>query len=150
MFVGSFEHQVDTKGRMRIPASFRKLFESDNVVAVKGSNHCIYIYEQSMLDKDLQGYLGATFANEDPRAGKVRRLISASAVSIQQDAQSRFTIGAKLKEFAGINKDVVFLGNGNRIELWSKENWDKYVDGADDDYDELLLSLVRKDGGSVQ
>ena len=144
MFLGCYSHQVDAKGRMRIPAQFRKSFDGDDVVAVKGSDKCIYIYTLDKLEEDLSGYVASTFANENREAGRIRRLISASSYPITQDSQDRFTISADLKKYAGITKDVVFLGNGNRIELWSKENWDEYSDGGDETYDDLLLALVPK------
>lgn len=144
MFLGSFEHQVDQKGRMRLPASFRSEMKGDDIVAVQGANRAIYIYAKSDLQEELSEYEKVNFADSDKTHGMVMRLISASAHQIAEDNQGRFTLTQKLRTFANIRKDIVFIGSDKRIELWDKENWENYSSCNDEDFDSLLLKLTPK------
>ncbi|MCI8728281.1 MAG: cell division/cell wall cluster transcriptional repressor MraZ [Clostridia bacterium] len=147
MFLGSFEHQVDQKGRMRLPASFRSEMKGDDIVAVQGANRAIYIYSTVDLNEELSEYEKVGFADSDKTHGMVMRLISASAHKISEDNQGRFTLTQRLRAFANIRKDIVFIGSGKRIELWDKENWENYSNCNDEDFDSLLLKLTPKKKG---
>jgi len=147
MFLGSFEHQVDQKGRMRLPASFRSEMKGDDIVAVQGANRAIYIYSTADLNEELSEYEKVGFADSDKTHCIVMRLISASAHKISEDNQGRFTLTQRLRAFANIRKDIVFIGSGKRIELWDKENWENYSNCNDEDFDSLLLKLTPKKKG---
>ena len=108
MFLGSFEHQVDQKGRMRLPASFRSEMKGDDIVAVQGANRAIYIYSTADLNEELSEYEKVGFADSDKTHGMVMRLISASAHKISEDNQGRFTLTQRLRAFANIRKEIVF------------------------------------------
>lgn len=150
MFLGSFEHQVDQKGRMRLPASFRNEMKGDDIVAVQGANRAIYIYAKADLYEELSEYEKVGFADSDKTHGMVMRLISSSAHQITEDNQGRFTLTQKLRTFANIRKDIVFIGSDKRIELWDKENWENYSSCNDEDFDSLLLKLTPKKKGDSE
>lgn len=132
---------------MRLPASFRSEMKGDDIVAVQGANRAIYIYSTVDLNEELSEYEKVGFADSDKTHGMVMRLISASAHKISEDNQGRFTLTQRLRAFANIRKDIVFIGSGKRIELWDKENWENYSNCNDEDFDSLLLKLTPKKKG---
>ena len=72
---------------------------------------------------------------------KPLRFLFSSAVEIEEDNQGRFLLPANLREFAGITKDVVFVGVGNRAELWSEDRWNKYCLDNEANFDEIISEL---------
>lgn len=123
MFYGSFNHSLDEKNRCRIPARLRKQLGEGTPVIVKGQDRCLYIYSERHI-KDMEEQLKN--ANAQQHQLKALRLFLASMYNIEEDKQKRFTLNNTLKEYANIEKEIVFVGVNGRIELWNKEAWDSY------------------------
>ena len=127
MFMGEFNHSIDAKGRIIVPAKFREELGEEFVVTL-GLDGCLFLYPNSeWLEfveqlKHLPGTL---------EARKLQRYFLAGAMTIEADKQGRMLIPARLREFAGLEKDVVFVGVLGKIEIWSKELWDKNNDIGD-------------------
>lgn len=120
MFMGEYNHTIDPKGRLIIPSKFREQL-GEEFVLTKGLDGCLSIYpmdEWEILEKQLRSL---PLTNKNARI--FSRFFVAGAASCELDKQGRILIPATLREFAGLEKDVVLTGNINRIEIWSKQKW---------------------------
>lgn len=138
MFKGEYNHTIDTKGRVIIPAKFRdKLGEA--FVITKGLDGCLYGYanEDWQVFEDKLSSLSIT--NKDSR--QFTRFFLAGAADCEVDKQGRILIPSVLREFAGLEKDVVLVGVSRRIEIWSKEKWSEITAQYDDNMDEIAANL---------
>ena len=136
MFMGEYNHTVDAKGRLIVPSKFREQL-GDEFVVTKGLDGCLFVYENTewkILEEKLKK-LPLTNAN----ARKINRFFLAGAALCEVDKQGRILLPAVLREFAGIEKDAVMVGVGNRIEIWSKESW--MSANVYDDMDEIAESM---------
>lgn len=128
MFMGEFNHSVDAKGRIIIPSKFRDDLGEEFVLTL-GLDGCLFAYPisewQIFVDK-LKTLPGTKEARQ------LQRYFMAGAAACEADKQGRILIPAKLRESAGLEKDIVFVGVLNKIEIWSKERWDK-----NNDYDDV-------------
>lgn len=136
MFMGEYNHTVDAKGRLIVPSKFREQL-GDEFVVTKGLDGCLFVYENTewkILEEKLKA-LPLTNAN----ARKITRFFLAGATLCEVDKQGRILLPAVLREFAGIEKDAVMVGVGNRIEIWSKESWASA--NVYDDMDDIAESM---------
>ncbi|MGN0438945.1 MAG: division/cell wall cluster transcriptional repressor MraZ [Lachnospiraceae bacterium] len=132
-FKGEYSHSVDSKGRMIVPSKFREELGVSFVIA-RGMDRCINAYPKDEWEK-YTSWL-ETFPEINKNARKFTRAVFSSAFDCEIDNQGRINIPAKLREFAGITKDVTVIGFGNKVEIWSKEVYD-LEHSDDDDLDEL-------------
>ena len=124
MFMGEYNHTVDAKGRLIVPSKFREQLGEEFVVT-KGLDGCLFVYENTewkALEEKLHA-LPLTNAN----ARKFSRFFLAGASTCEVDKQGRILLPAVLREFADITKDVVLVGVGSRVEIWSRERWEGTV-----------------------
>ncbi|MCI8516285.1 MAG: division/cell wall cluster transcriptional repressor MraZ [Hungatella sp.] len=136
MFMGEYNHTVDAKGRLIVPSKFREQL-GDEFVVTKGLDGCLFVYENTewkILEEKLKA-LPLTNTN----ARKITRFFLAGATLCEVDKQGRILLPAVLREFAGIEKDAVMVGVGNRIEIWSKESWASA--NVYDDMDDIAESM---------
>ena len=120
MFMGEYSHTIDTKGRLIIPSKFRELL-GEEFVLTKGLDGCLSIYpmeEWKAFEEKLKA-LPLTKKN----ARTFSRFFVAGATTCELDKQGRILVPVTLREFAGLEKDVVLTGNITRIEIWSKQKW---------------------------
>ena len=139
MFKGVFEHQLDDKNRLRIPSRFKKELVGENGEKTysffRGMNKCICVMADDLLD-DTISCLSEEGISESSAAST---LFFGSIYSAEEDAQGRVVLPASLKKMAGIQKDVVTLGRGKRLEIWAAERYYEYIEGID--YDAELKKL---------
>ncbi|MCI5936556.1 MAG: division/cell wall cluster transcriptional repressor MraZ [Eubacterium sp.] len=127
MFMGTYEHGLDTKGRVIIPAKLRDELGESFVVTL-GLDGCLFAYPQDEWQVFINK-LNELPGNKEGR--KLLRHFSANAAACEVDKQGRVLIPAKLRQYAGLEKDVVFVGVLSKIEIWSKNRWED-CDGYDD------------------
>ncbi len=120
MFMGEYNHTIDAKGRLIIPSRFRELL-GEEFVLTKGLDGCLCIYPMEEWSAFEQKLRALPLTNKNART--FSRFFVAGATPCVLDNQGRILIPQTLREFAGLEKDVVLTGNLNRIELWSKEKW---------------------------
>lgn len=128
MFMGTFDHSIDTKGRVIVPAKFREAL-GDSFVVTLGLDGCLFVYpEEEWQDfvKQLKELPGSK------EARKLQRYFMAGAAPCDVDKQGRVLIPVGLREKAGLEKDIVFVGVMSKIEIWSKERWEE-----NDDFDNV-------------
>ena len=120
MFMGEYSHSIDTKGRLIIPAKFRELL-GEEFVLTKGLDGCLSIYPMDEWNAFEEKLKALPLTNKSART--FSRFFVAGAASCELDKQGRILVPATLREFAGLEKDVVLTGSLNRIEIWSKAKW---------------------------
>ena len=137
MFMSEYNHTVDAKGRLIIPSKFRDVLGEEFVVS-KGMDGCLFVYaneDWSVFQEKLTSLPSLTM--EEARL--FRRYFLSGAQYVTVDKQGRILMPQDLREFAGLEKDVVLAGVGERIEIWSKENWESM--DADKDMDDIASAM---------
>ena len=120
MFMGEYNHTIDAKGRLIIPSRFRELL-GEEFVLTRGLDGCLSIYPMDEWVAFEEKLRALPLTNKDART--FSRFFVAGATACQLDKQGRILVPQTLRQFAGLDKDVVLTGNLNRIEVWSKEKW---------------------------
>ena len=120
MFMGEYNHTIDAKGRLIIPSKFRELL-GEEFVLTKGLDGCLSIYPMDEWEAFETKLRALPLTNKNART--FSRFFVAGATTCELDKQGRILVPQTLREFAGLDKDVVLTGNLNRIEVWSKEKW---------------------------
>ena len=138
MFMSQYNHTIDAKGRVIIPAKLREKL-GDSFVITKGLDGCLYGYAEAEW-KSFEEKLGTLpITNRDSR--QFTRFFLAGAAECELDKQGRILIPAVLREFAGLEKDVVLVGVASKIEIWSKERWDEANETYEDNMDDIAKNL---------
>ncbi|MCI5071407.1 division/cell wall cluster transcriptional repressor MraZ [bacterium] len=125
MFRGQYEHTIDTKGRVSVPSNFRDLIQENysEALVLTRFNDCLVCYPQEEWDA-LEKKI-AQLPQLKPEVQVFQRFFLSGASNCQFDKQGRILIPAFLRQHAAIEKEVVFVGMLKKIELWSKDRWDK-------------------------
>lgn len=138
MFLGEYKHSLDSKNRLRLPAKFKKGFNSE-IVLTKGSDGCLFVLPKESFDSVFSK--ASTMPMFDSNVQRSLRLLFSSGAVIEEDNQGRFLLPQNLKSFACIDKDVVFVGVGSRVEIWSSEKWQAF--SSDSNFDNIVEELSR-------
>ncbi len=120
MFMGEYNHTIDNKGRSILPSKFRETLGEDFVLT-QGLDGCLFVYPNDEW-MNFVSQLKSLPGSKDAR--QLQRYFMAGAANCEVDKQGRFLIPSKLREQAGLEKDIVFVGVLSKIEIWSKERWD--------------------------
>lgn len=135
--MGEYSHTIDAKSRLIIPSRFRESL-GDVFVVTKGLDGCLFVFdnaEWTAFEEKLQKLPSLT----NPDVRKFIRFFMAGASEVEVDKQGRILIPASLKEFAALEKDVVLIGAGSRVEIWSKERYEGTV--SYDDMEEIAMHM---------
>ena len=125
MFDGSYPLRLDEKGRLRLPVRFREQVVGGMVIK-KGQERCVYGLTMARVAE--QSAAAAAMAPSDTAAARMRaRMSFGSMVEVEPDKTGRITIPANLREYAGLDRDVVVVGVDTRFEIWDAATWDAYV-----------------------
>lgn len=123
MFIGEYQATIDEKGRIAIPAKFRSQLKA-KIVVTRGLDNSLFLYTMDEWKKLAEKLASLPIATANTRA--FSRLMLAGAMDCEIDKQGRIILPGYLKEFAKIQKKLVFAGLYNRIEVWSEELWMTY------------------------
>lgn len=140
MLTGEYNHQLDAKNRMRIPAKLRKEL-GDEFFFAKGTDGCLFVYPKAEVEIILEKLKDITLG--DPRQRNVRAFLK-TILSVKEDDHGRLLLSPEMREHIGLekdDKDLVVCGAGTRVEIWSKKNFDSYFGEDDMDYDTLVKNL---------
>ncbi|MDP6127794.1 MAG: division/cell wall cluster transcriptional repressor MraZ [Dehalococcoidales bacterium] len=140
MFLGEFEYKIDEKGRVPIPPKFRRELK-DGVVLAAGPEKCIIAYSLVEWKK-----VAATLTSSTMAASKIRRLnraFFASAFNLSVDGQGRIALPIPLREYAGIEDELIIAGANTYLELWNKEQWDTEKEISREQAWQIIESLER-------
>lgn len=138
MFRGVAQLSLDSKGRLAIPAKYRDALVahcSGRLVITADPSKCLLLYPQPAWEPIEQKLNSLSSFN--PRTRSLQRLLVGNASDVEMDGAGRILVPGKLREFAGLDKDVVLVGQGAKFELWDEEKWNKEIDEA----------LMFKEGG---
>lgn len=139
MFIGEYQHTLDNKGRIIIPSKFREGLGYEFVMT-KGLDDCLFVYpkdEWKILEDKLKAL---PLTNRDARA--FIRFFFSGATECILDKQGRVVIPANLREHSKLEKDSVIIGVSTRIEIWSKDQWENYIDDDNLSYDIIAEKMA--------
>ena len=123
MLIGEYEHSLDSKGRLIMPAKIREDI-GDKFIITKGLDGCLFGFSQNEWNNFQEKLKTLPLTNKNAR--DFVRFFLSGAMECEIDKQGRFLISANLREYSELNKEVVITGVGTRIEIWDKDKWKKY------------------------
>ena len=138
MFIGEYQHNLDDKGRLAVPAKFRSSLKGGAVVT-KGLDSCLFLYPKKAwiaLSEKL-----SRMPISQARARAFSRLMLAGAMDVDFDSQGRISLPEYLRKFAGLEKKAIIAGLYDRLEIWDEDAWDKYKTGAEKNSAETAETL---------
>ncbi len=133
--IGEYHHKVDAKGRLSLPAKFRKDLSKDLVVTVDPQENCLYVFEPDDFNLWVQSFFeeDGGFNSRNQQHIAIRRELKSRAVDTEIDGSGRINVPANLRRWVEIDKDVVIIGNTGYFEIWDakrRESTKKTVDLA--------------------
>ena len=120
MFLGEFEHSIDDKGRVAIPARVREEL-GEGMVLTRGFDQCLQAFPRQIWQLLAQKVSSLSLGN--PEARNLRRMLFSNAAEVEVDRQGRILVPQNLREYAGLVEQVVITGMDTYFELWSSEHW---------------------------
>ncbi len=123
MFIGEYNHNLDDKGRLAIPAKFRTILKKGAVVT-KGLDNCLFLYSKEQFDIIAKKFAGLPIGSAKARA--FSRHMLAGAMDLEFDNQGRITLPEYLRNFSGLKKKIIVAGLYNHLEIWDEAAWNKY------------------------
>jgi len=142
MFLGQYEHTIDEKGRLIIPAKYREPL-GDNFIITYGLDVCLFVYSLEEWKTLAEKLKLLPLGQRDARAFK--RILFSRATNCTIDSQGRVIIMKYLRDYARIDKEVMIIGVSDRIEIWSKDIWQKYFDKIEDSYEDIAERVYEKE-----
>ncbi len=142
-FRGSYEYSVDEKGRVNVPAKFRKALNPDadeTFVVVRAPNNCLRAYPLDAWS-EFEDELDAR--PQTPQTLKLRRQLYASVSDSKLDSQGRISLTALQMQISGIDKKLILVGQGPYIELWDITRYEEFL-GDGDDFDEAFFQSAQE------
>lgn len=138
MFNGEYNHSVDSKGRLIIPKEFRDGLGTEFKIT-RGLDGCLFVFPLNEWASFEQKLRSLPLANSNAR--RLTRFFAAGATNCEPDQQGRILLPQTLREYAGLEKDVVITGMIERIEIWDKQKWSDY--NAEGDMDEIAEQMLQ-------
>lgn len=139
MFIGEYLYTLDNKGRINMPSKFREKL-GERFFITKGLDNSLFVFPESEWNVFENKLKQLPLTNKNARA--FVRLFFSGATECSLDKQGRVTIPQNVREFAELEKEVAIIGVSTRIEIWSKNNWDKYNDTANISYDDIAEQMA--------
>ena len=143
MFYGEYEHTIDRKGRLIIPAKFRQALKEHDVNALfltRGFDGCLFLFPESGWRDAENRFKQIPFTKAEGR--KFNRLFFSGAAEITLDRLGRLLMPKNLKEFAQIKQEIVVVGVSNRMEVWAKEQWQAFYEGSRQSFEEIAERVL--------
>ncbi len=138
MFIGEYSHNLDSKGRLAVPAKFRNMFKKGAVVT-KGLDNCLFLYPKEKWEDMAEKFANLPISQSKARA--FSRHMLAGAMDVDFDSQGRVSLPEYLRKFSGLKKKVVIAGVYDRLEIWDKQAWDKYKTRAEENSNDIAEEL---------
>lgn len=134
MFLGTHNPRLDEKNRVILPAKFREGL-AEGIVITKGQERCLYVFPQTEFTRIAEALQQAPMSSKTARA--YSRVFFASAHDETPDKQGRITIPARLREYAGLDRDLAVIGASNRVEIWNTTTWDDYLEASEEAFADI-------------
>lgn len=143
MFFGTFTPKLDDKGRLTLPAKFREEL-ADGLMVVKGQDRSLAVYPKAEFL--VRAKKAAEASRTNPKARAFVRNLAASADEQALDSQGRISVSVLHRNYAGLSKECVVIGNVDFIEIWDAASWEEYSAEHEEDFsdgdDEVLASFL--------
>ena len=143
MFYGEYEHWLDNKDRVIIPAKFREIFKENYVekfFVTRGLDRCLFVFTEESWKAQEKKFRELSFTKTEAR--QFNRLYFSGACEVVCDKQGRILIPTYLKSYAEIKEQVMIIGVSDRIEIWSKEKWDEFYNTNKGSFENLAEKLI--------
>lgn len=131
---GEFRLKVDGKGRVTLPAKFRKVLSSDLTVTRNPFDECVYAFEAPGFNQWVESVMSSAFPTRkanDRKQDAYHRALKSRARDVEVDSAGRIMLSADMREACGIDKDVVIVGNGSRFEIWDAQRYEDELASVD-------------------
>lgn len=138
MFIGEYNHNLDDKGRLAIPAKFRAVLKKGAVVT-KGLDNCLFLYSKEQFQKIAQKFASLPISQAKARA--FARHMLAGAMDLSFDNQGRVTLPEYLRQFSGLKKGIIIAGLYNHLEIWDEKAWKNYKQEAEKNSNSIAEEL---------
>ena len=142
MFMGEYRHTIDDKGRIIIPSKFRTEL-GDSFVVTRGLENCLFVYSLVEWNKIVDKLKTLPFTKKDAR--NFTRFFLSGATITELDKQGRANILAPLIDYASLEKDCIIIGVNDRLEIWSKEKWEEFINDNEDKLSDIAENLFTGD-----
>jgi len=141
MFIGEYHHTIDDKGRIIIPAKFREELGCEFIIT-RGIENCLFVYSIENWNKITDKLNSLPFTKKDAR--NFIRFFMSGATNVELDKQGRVNVTTPLIQYAGLSKDCVVIGTGDRLEIWSQEAWNGFFDSTKDSMSDIAENLFNE------
>lgn len=141
MFMGEYHHSIDEKGRIIIPSKIR-IDLGDNFIVTRGLDNCLFIYPKDEWNEIINKYKSLPNTKD---ARNFMRFFLSGATICEFDKQGRINIPTPLVNYADLKKDCVIIGVNERIEVWSKERWEQFINDNEDNFSDIADNLFSKE-----
>jgi len=138
MLLGEYKHNLDTKGRVAIPAKFKEKLAAGAIIT-RGLDNCLFVFASKEWEALAQKLIALPLAQANSRA--FVRLMLAGAMDVTPDNQNRILIPDYLRGYAELEKEVVIAGLYNRVEVWNSQKWEAYKKKTESASDEIAEKL---------
>lgn len=138
MFIGEYQHNIDEKGRMAVPAKFRSQIGKGAIVT-RGLDRCLFIFTETEWQELAKKLVALPLAQANSRA--FARLMLAGAMEVELDGQGRILLPDYLRQYAGLKRQAVVAGVYNRLEIWDEEAWQQYKARTESNSNEIAEKL---------
>jgi MraZ protein len=143
VFYGEFQHSIDRKGRLILPAKFREVAKSqfvDKFFVTRGLDKCLFMFSEEEWRSQENKFKTMSFTKQQSRT--FNRLLFSGACELVFDKQGRVLLPQYLKDFAEIKKDVMIVGVSNRIEIWAQDKWNDFYANSRQSFEEIAEKLM--------
>ena len=143
MFYGEYQHSIDRKGRLILPAKFRDTCRESGIerfFVTRGLDKCIFMFAEDEWRNQEYKFRSMSFTKKETRS--FNRMFFAGAVDVMPDKQGRFIVPQYLKDYAEIKRDTVVIGVSNRIELWSKKSWEEFYAASSESFEQVAENIL--------
>ncbi len=140
MFIGEYHHTLDDKSRVALPARFRASWET-GAILTRGLDHSLVVFPRVAWERFMGELQTLPWQQAETRA--LVRLFLAGATEVELDRSGRMLVPEHLRAYASLEREVVFLGLGNRLELWGKGAWEASIAAAEAQADTIAAALTR-------
>jgi len=138
MLIGEYHHNIDEKNRLVIPSKFREELGNEFIVT-RGLDKCLFVYSMVEWNKIVEKLKALPFTHKDAR--NFTRFFLSGAASSELDRSGRVSLTSPLIEYADITKECVIIGANDRIEIWAKESWDKFLSDNEENFSDIAENL---------
>lgn len=138
MLMGEYHHNIDDKGRLTIPSKFRDDL-GEKFVITRGLENCLFAYSIEDFQKIVAELQKIPFTKKDAR--QFMRFFLSGATTVEFDKQGRINISSPLISYAELKKECIIIGTGDRLEIWSSNNWNDFFDSTKDNMSDIAENL---------